>query len=103
MPVPMSSPTALVDAAIDLFSQMVLEQPLKIQESAFAQIAACLSDPRLARHLGRRAAVTNNIVIALSKALACSTPRSLKVIGEGGRVRSLIIDILQVSLQVSSL
>src|SRR5436305_6857883 len=44
MPLPMSSATALVDASIDLFSRIVFEQPLKIQESAFAQIAACLGE-----------------------------------------------------------
>lgn len=100
MPLPMSPATALVDAAIDLFSQMVLDQPIKIQESAFAQIAACVSETALPRNAGRKAAVTNNIVIALSKAFAGSTHRGFKGVGQSERAKSLILDLLQVSPQL---
>jgi HEAT repeat-containing protein 5 len=92
-PVPPS--TALVDAAIDLFSQMVLDQPMKIQESAFTHIAARLGDPSLARNAGRKAAVTINVVIALSKALSKLTSRSFKV-NYSERVTSSILDVLHV-------
>jgi hypothetical protein len=92
----MSPATALVDAGIDLFSLLILDQPVKIQESAFAQIAACLSDASLARNAGRKAAVTNNIVIALSKAFAGSPHRRFKGIGQSERVKFLVLDILQV-------
>ena len=98
MPLPVSPTTALVDSAIDLFSRMVLDQPVKIQESAFAQIAACISDTTLSRNAGRKAAVTNNIVIALSKAFGSPTNRVLKGIGQPGRVRTLVLDILQVRI-----
>lgn len=101
MPLPVSPTTALVDSAIDLFSQMVLDQPVKIQESAFAQIAACISDTALSRNNGRKAAITNNIVIALSKAFANATNRGLKGIGRSGRVRTLVLDILQVQITYS--
>jgi hypothetical protein len=101
MPLPVSPTTALVDSAIDLFSQMVLDQPVKIQESAFAQIAACISDTALMRNNGRKAAVTNNIVIALSKAFASPTNRGLKGISQSGRVRTLVLDILQVQITYS--
>lgn len=101
MPLPVSPTTALVDSAIDLFSQMVLDQPVKIQESAFAQIAACISDTALLRNNGRKAAVTNNIVIALSKAFANPTNRGLKGISQSGRVRTLVLDILQVQITYS--
>jgi HEAT repeat-containing protein 5 len=98
VPLPVPPMTALVDSAIDLFSQMVLDQPVKIQESAFAQIAACISDITLSRNAGRKAAVTNNIVIALSKAFTSPTNRGLKGISRSGRVRTLVLDILQVRL-----
>ena len=100
MPLPVSPTTALVDSAIDLFSQMVLDQPVKIQESAFTQIAACVSHTTLSRNTGRKAAVTNNIVIALSKAFANPTNRGLKGIGQPGRVRTLVLDILQVHINL---
>ena len=100
MPLPMPPTTALVDSAIDLFSHMVLDQPVKIQESAFVQIAACISDTALSRKATRTAAVTNNIVIALSKAFASPTNRGLKRIGQSGRVRTLILDILQVQISL---
>ena len=76
---------------------MVLDQPVKIQESALAQIAACISDTALSRNAGRKAAVTNNIAIALSKAFSLSTNRGLKGLGQNERIKPLIVDILQVT------
>jgi HEAT repeat-containing protein 5 len=96
MPSPVPPSTALVDAAIDLFSQMVLDQPMKIQESAFTHIAARLGDPSLARNAGRKAAVTINVVTALSKALSKLTNRSFKDVNYSERVTSSILDVLHV-------
>ena len=89
-------PTALVDAAIDLFSQLVLEQPLRIQESAFAQLATCISDSAHFRNIGRRNALIANVVTAISKAVPVLIHRSAKRVGGSDRVRSLILDVLQV-------
>lgn len=96
---PLSVPpaTALVDAAVDLFSRMVFEQPVKIQESAFAQIAACISDSSLARNPSRKAAITKNVVFAISRALANPISRNIKAFGRNDRSRSLILDVLQVT------
>ena len=96
MPLPVPPMTALVDAAIDLFSNLVIDQPVKIQESAFAQIAACISDISLTRNIGRKVAVTNNIIIAISRAFSKLTPRGFKAVSQNERVRSLILDVLQV-------
>jgi HEAT repeat-containing protein 5 len=99
-PLPVPPATALVDAAIDLFARMVFEQPAKIQESAFAQIGACISDISLTRNLSRKAAVTKNVVFAVSKALANPTNRSFRGIGRIDRSRSLIVDIIQVPISL---
>jgi HEAT repeat-containing protein 5 len=96
IPTPVPPSTALVDAAIDLFSQMVLDQPMKIQESAFTHIAARLGDPSLGRNAGRKAAVTMNVVLALSKALSKLTNRSFKDANYSERVTSSILDVLHV-------
>jgi HEAT repeat-containing protein 5 len=96
IPLPVPPPTALVDAAIDLFSQMVIDQPVKIQESAFALIAASISDPALIRNAGRKAALTSNIVIALSLALPNQGHRGLRGVTQSERVRTLILDVLKV-------
>jgi hypothetical protein len=96
MPLPVPPATALVDAAIDLFSHMVLDQPSKIQESAFAQIAAYLGDNVLTRNVGRKVAIKNNITIALAKALSNTVHSGLKVLSKNERVISLILDVLYV-------
>lgn len=96
MPRPVPPATALVDAAIDLFSQMVTDQPVKIQESAFALIAASIGDGNLVRNGGRKAAITNNTVIALSQALPTHGHKGLRGMNESERVRSLILEILKV-------
>ena len=96
MPLPVPPATALVDAAIDLFSLMVIDQPVKIQESAFALIAASVGDGNLVRNAGRKAAVTNNIVIALSQALPSHAYRGFKGVNESDRLRNLILEILKV-------
>jgi hypothetical protein len=96
MPSPVPPSTALVDAAIDLFSLMVLDQPMKIQESAFTHIAARLGDPSLDRNAGRKAAITINVVIALSKALSKLTHRSFRDVNHSERVISSILEILHV-------
>jgi len=96
MPLPVPPATALVDAAIDLFSQMIVDQPVKIQESAFALIAASIGDGNLVRNGGRKAAITNNIVIALSQALPSYGYKGLRGVNESERVRSLILEILKV-------
>jgi len=98
MPLPVPSGTALVDSAIDLFSVMVFDQPIKIQESAFAQIAASLGEPLLTRNAGRKAAVTKNVTIAVSKALNGLNNRLSKGIGQSDRVKTLLLDILKVRL-----
>lgn len=93
MPLPVPSPTALVDSAIDLFSLMVFDQPVKIQESAFAQIAAALGEPSMARNAGRKAAITKNVTVALWKALSNRHSRGM---GQSSRVKTLLLDILKV-------
>jgi hypothetical protein len=102
IPLPVPPATALVDAAIDLFSHMVIDQPVKIQESAFALIAASVGDGNLVRNAARKAAVINNIVIALSQALPTHTHRGFKGVNESERVRSLILEILKVYWVVMS-
>jgi len=96
MPLPVPSATALVDSAIDLFSLMVFDQPLKIQESAFAQIAASLGNPLLGRNPGRKAAITKNVAIAISKALNGISNRLAREIGQSLRVKALLLDVLKV-------
>ena len=96
MPLPVPSATALVDSAIDLFSIMVFDQPIKIQESAFAQIAASLGEPLLTRNAGRKAAVTKNVTFAVSKALNGLNNRLSRGIGQSDRVKTLLLDILKV-------
>jgi HEAT repeat-containing protein 5 len=96
IPLPVPSATALVDSAIDLFSLMVFDQPLKIQESAFAQIAASLGEPLLGRNPGRKAAITKNVAIAVSKALNGMSSRLAREIGQSVRVKTLLLDILKV-------
>lgn len=96
IPLPVPSPTALVDSAIDLFSLMVFDQPLKIQESAFAQIAASLGEPLLVRNPGRKAAITKNVAIAISKALNGMNNRLAREIGHNVRVKTLLLDVLKV-------
>jgi HEAT repeat-containing protein 5 len=97
VPAPVPPATGVVDAAIELFFHVVLDQPLKIQESAFAQIAACISDNSLVRNPGRKIAIMNNIVIALSRAFSISSLRAFGGVGHSERIRSLIIDVLQVN------
>jgi len=97
MPIPVPAPTALVDNAIDLFSYLVLEQPAKIQESAFAQIAAHLADSSSTRNPTRKLATTNNIVVALSKALSRASQSGSKSFTQSSRVTGMISDILNVS------
>lgn len=96
MPTPVPPSTALVDAAIDLFSQIVSDQPLKIQDSAFSQITACLGNSLLSRNAGRKRAITYNILIALSKALSNLAQRGNKHMLQSNRVTSSIFDILHV-------
>ena len=96
LPLPVPPTTALIDAAIDLFSQMVIDQPTKIQESAFTLIAASIGDGNLARNVSRKAAVTNNIVIALSKALPSQSYRGLKSVMESERARTMVLEVLKV-------
>jgi HEAT repeat-containing protein 5 len=88
--------TALVDAAIDLFSSLVLEQPLKIQESAFAQLATCISESSVSKNSIGKLAVTANIVTAISKAIPTVAHRAAKCLGQNKRVMTLILDVLQV-------
>jgi len=102
-PTPAPSSTALVDAAIDLFSQVVAEQPSKIQDSAFAHTTACLGNSLLSRNLGRKRAVTYNVVIALSKALANLAPRAIKDMNQSNRGTSSILDTLHVCLSIAFL
>ena len=102
IPLPVPPATALVDAAIDLFSHMVIDQPVKIQESAFALIAASVGDGNLVRNAARKAAVINNIVIALCQALPTRAYRGFKGVNESEGVRSLILEILKVYWVVMS-
>jgi hypothetical protein len=96
VPTPVPHSTALVDAAIDLFSQIISDQPLKIQDSAFSQITACLGNSLLSRNVGRKRAITYNILIALSKALSNLAQRGNKHMLQSNRVTSSIFDILHV-------
>jgi len=80
-----------------LFSISVFDQPAKIQESAFAQIAACFSSGSFSRHAGRKAAAMNNIGIAISKSLSSPpTSNSKNVIGQIGLVKVMLFDTLKV-------
>ena len=103
-PLPSAPPpaTALIDAAIDHFSLSVFEQPVKIQESAISQVAACIGDSSLARNAGRKAAVVANIVVALSKAVSTLTPRATNSLGLNERVISSLIEVLHVLLFLRS-
>ena len=97
MPTPAPPSTALVDTAIDLFSQVVSGQPLKIQDSAFAHTTACLGNSLLSRNPGRRRAVVHNVVIALAKAMSNLLPPGNKDMGQSNRVTSSILDTLHVT------
>jgi len=97
IPQPPPPPTALVDAAIELFSISVFDQPVKIQESAFAQIAACFSSGSFSKHAGRKAAAMNNIGIAISKSLSNPMMSNLKnVVAQIGLVKVMLFDTLKV-------
>ena len=96
MPTPAPPSTALVDAAIELFSQVVSGQPLKIQDSAFAHTTACLGNSLLSRNAGRKRAVVYNIVIALAKAMSNLVPPGNKDMAKSNRLTSSILDTLHV-------
>lgn len=103
MPTPAPPSTALVDAAIDLFSQIVSGQPLKIQDSAFAHTTACLGNSLLSRNAGRKRAVVYNVVIALAKAMSTLVPPGNKDMGQSNRVTSSILETLHVCLSMISI
>ena len=98
MPSPVPTGTAFVDAAIDLFSQTLLDQPLKIQESAISQIATSLSETSNARSLGRKTIIRTNIIIALSKAMSNLTVRGVNVLIKSERLTSSLVEVIHVLL-----
>ncbi|KAM5475173.1 hypothetical protein MauCBS54593_001649 [Microsporum audouinii] len=65
-------PTEVVNSAIELFSVTLPLQNPKVQESSVEQIATMLSTHSLNRNLGRKAAMTVNIAIALLYTLRVS-------------------------------
>jgi hypothetical protein len=98
MPSPLNPTTALVDAAIDYFSQSLFEHPPKIQESAISQIAACMSEGAFPRNPIRRTVAASNIVIALSKAIDSLSSRTAIRAILSERVVSSLVEVLEVTV-----
>ncbi|KAK9449409.1 armadillo-type protein [Limtongia smithiae] len=63
---PKSPQTAVVDYAIELFALLLPLQTDRIQRSILEQVASYMTASGMQRDLGRKAAVTANIAIALS-------------------------------------
>ncbi|KAK0203615.1 clathrin-coated vesicle protein [Desarmillaria ectypa] len=65
--------TAIVDAAIDLFSRLLPLQDTASTTRAITQLLEAVRSPRLEKNTGRKAAVTVNATIALALALRNAT------------------------------
>lgn len=65
-----SAPTAVVDAAIELFALLLPAQDLATVERFVAQVIDHARAPRLERNIGRKSAVTINVSTALVLALS---------------------------------
>lgn len=92
--------TAVVDASIQLFSQLLPIQDAQSASRVLGQLAESVKSPKLERNSGRKAAVTVNAVIALVLALRTANTshqrRTREVLGSS-QVTSVISTFLKVS------
>lgn len=104
MPAPPA--TAVVNAAIDLFTILLPMQPPKVQESILEQLATFLASKSLDRDPGRKTAITVNVAVAILGALKLAmdgqiasanlnTPGVLKIMQEILRVRAISLHLVQ--------
>ena len=97
--------TEVVNSAIALFGLSLPLQQSKVQESALEQLSMYLSTKSLQRDLGRKAAITVNISLALLDALKVS---SNETSASAGDLKSLPVekcldDMLRVSLAIPAI
>lgn len=104
-PLPAPPATAVVNAAIDLFTLLLPMQQPKVQESILEQLATFLASKSLDRDPGRKAAITINVAVGLLGALKLtmsdiiasanlSTPSVLKIMQEILHVRGPISSLI---------
>ncbi|KZT05196.1 clathrin-coated vesicle protein [Laetiporus sulphureus 93-53] len=94
-PEPPPPATAAVNAAIQLFAQLLHVQDLQSTIRTVTQLMESTGSAKLARNSGRKAAVTINATIALVLALRQATaPRSRQSLGNG-QVTSLLSNFLK--------
>lgn len=88
--------TAVVDAAIELFSRLLPLQDLTATNKIIAQLIESVRSPRLEKNAGRRSAVFINatVAIALSLRVGSTAPRQTRDILGNGQVTSLLSPLL---------
>ncbi|PCH43056.1 ARM repeat-containing protein [Wolfiporia cocos MD-104 SS10] len=94
-PEPPPPATAAVNAAIQLFAQLLPLQDLTVAVRTVQQLIEATSSPKLEKNSGRKAAVSVNSTVAIVLSLRqTSTPRSRQVLGNG-QVTSLLSGFLK--------
>ncbi|KAH8695099.1 armadillo-type protein [Talaromyces proteolyticus] len=88
--------TGVVNTAIELFAVALPLQPPKVQESSVEQIATLLSSNSLQRNLGRKAAMSINIAVALLHTLRVSVKETTSLHGNlDSSTEKIIQELLQ--------
>ncbi|KAI5296534.1 hypothetical protein KEM52_000717 [Ascosphaera acerosa] len=96
LPVPPA--TGVVDAAIELLSISIPLQHTRVQESTLEQVATLLSTHSLARNPGRKAAMTVNTAVMLSRALSSTSEQPglspARGLEEGLASQNILVEML---------
>ena len=101
-PEPPPPATAAVNAAVQLFAQLLPLQDLSVAVRSVTQLIESTGSPKLEKNSGRKAAVSVNATIALVLALRqVTTARGRQVLGSG-QVTSLLAPFLKVRTHVSA-
>lgn len=97
---PLPSSTALVDASIDLFANLLPKQTMKVQESILEQLVGFHASPILQKDVGRKNAVLVNTGIAILEVckLAQSDGSTRGKVLKGDATCKTIMDILFASV-----
>lgn len=93
--------TAVVDAAIALFAQLLPLQDLGSTMRIVSQMLDCINSPKLEKNLGRKSAASINTIVALvltlRQAMASQLRRTRETLGNP-QVTTLLTPFLKASL-----
>lgn len=92
--------TAVVDAAIQLFAQLVPSQDLSAVSKALSLLLDAIKSPKLDKNVGRKAAVKVNASVALVLTLRAATGSHFKNAKDtlgSAQVSTLLASFLKVS------